>query len=146
MGWWARAAVGEGKGWWQRAWRGMVVVAKGTTVCHVTFTYVGFLSQVNGPSMFPTFEGRGWNVVLAEALPGLHDRVGVGDVVICTRPVNAREAVIKRVTAVAGQTVTLYSRNSPAPTRLEARTPPLPPCCPVLLVLSTCGRAFGLLF
>jgi signal peptidase I len=35
------------------------------------------LSQVDGPSMFPTFTGRGdW--VLAEALPGLSDRVQVG--------------------------------------------------------------------
>lgn len=33
--------------------------------------------QVDGPSMFPTFPGRGeW--VLAEALPGLADRVKVG--------------------------------------------------------------------
>lgn len=35
--------------------------------------------QVNGPSMFPTFNGRGWNVVVAEALPGVHDRVKVGE-------------------------------------------------------------------
>jgi hypothetical protein len=42
-----------------------------------------------------------------------------GDVVICIRPVNARESVIKRVTAVEGQTVSLYSRGSTAPTRLQ---------------------------
>jgi hypothetical protein len=29
--------------------------------------------------MFPTFNGRGWNVVVAEALPGVHDRVEVGE-------------------------------------------------------------------
>ncbi|KIZ02486.1 inner membrane protease subunit 1 [Monoraphidium neglectum] len=72
--------------------------------------------------MFPTFNGRGWNVVVAEALPGVHDRVEVGDVVICIRPVNARESVIKRVTAVEGQTVSLYSRGSTAPTRLQVPT------------------------
>jgi hypothetical protein len=34
-------------------------------------------AQVDGPSMFPTFPGKGeW--VLAEALPGLADRVQVG--------------------------------------------------------------------
>lgn len=33
--------------------------------------------QVDGPSMFPTFTGRG-DLVLAEALPGLADRVTLG--------------------------------------------------------------------
>jgi signal peptidase I len=34
--------------------------------------------QVDGPSMFPTFTGRGdW--VLVEALPGFTDRIEVGE-------------------------------------------------------------------
>jgi hypothetical protein len=46
-----------------------------------------------------------------------------GDVVIALRPINAEERVIKRVTAVAGDTVTVYARGSAAPTRIEVRRP-----------------------
>ncbi|GBF97650.1 mitochondrial inner membrane protease subunit 1 [Raphidocelis subcapitata] len=127
MGWWAAAAAGaaagkggQGTAATLRKWtaRG----AKTAAVLHVTFNYVAFFSQINGPSMFPTFSGRGWNVVVAEALPGMQDRVAAGDVVICIRPVNARENVIKRVTAVAGQRVTLFTRGGGAPTTLEVPT------------------------
>lgn len=108
--------------WRRRVWDFVVVATKVTSACHIAFNYIGFFSQVNGPSMFPTFNGRGWNVVVAEALPGVHDRVQVGDVVISIRPVNARESVIKRVTAVAGQTVMLYSRGGSVPTPLQVPT------------------------
>lgn len=39
----------------------------------------------------------------------------LGDVVICTRPVNARENIIKRVAAVAGEKVTVYEPRGSLP-------------------------------
>lgn len=119
--WWARATSAADAStsapppppspppWPARAWRAAARAAKLGAALHVGFSYVAFFSQVNGPSMFPTFGGRGWNVVLAEALPGVQDRVSPGDVVICVRPVNPKESVIKRVTAVAGDTVAVYA-------------------------------------
>jgi hypothetical protein len=44
-----------------------------------------------------------------------------GDVVISTRPVQADENIIKRVTAVEGQTVNLYKPGSIAPVQIQVR-------------------------
>lgn len=41
-------------------------------------TAAALVGQVQGPSMFPTFRGWGVNIVFAECLPGVADRVGVG--------------------------------------------------------------------
>lgn len=128
MSWWARAAAAASAAappppWRVRARRGAWLAIKAGAALHVGFNYVAFFSSVNGPSMFPTFTGRGWNVVVAEALPGVQDRVRTGDVVICVRPVNPRESVIKRVAAVAGDTVTLYTARGGGgpPARVEVR-------------------------
>jgi len=56
--------------------------------------------------MFPALASSG-EVVLAECLPGMHGRVREGDVVICVRPVEASEHIVKRVAAVAGQQVAI---------------------------------------
>lgn len=61
--------------------------------------------------MFPAFAASG-EVVLAECLPGLPSRVKKGDVVICVRPVDASEHIVKRVAAVAGETVTVYYHSA----------------------------------
>jgi len=74
------------------------------TICH----YGMFMSWVDGPSMLPTFPGRGWNTVLAECLPGVASRVQLGDVVICKQPNAVTQNVIKRVTAVEGQQVSVF--------------------------------------
>eukprot|EP00195_Chlamydomonas_chlamydogama_P015273 CAMPEP_0202893102 /NCGR_PEP_ID=MMETSP1392-20130828/2743_1 /ASSEMBLY_ACC=CAM_ASM_000868 /TAXON_ID=225041 /ORGANISM="Chlamydomonas chlamydogama, Strain SAG 11-48b" /LENGTH=117 /DNA_ID=CAMNT_0049577305 /DNA_START=191 /DNA_END=541 /DNA_ORIENTATION=- len=57
--------------------------------------------------MFPTFAGHG-DIVLVEAICKQIDGIKPGDVVICTRPVNPAENIIKRVTAVAGEEVVVY--------------------------------------
>lgn len=81
------------------------------------YSFVGFVSYVDGPSMFPTFAGRNdW--VFAEALPGVADRVRVGDVVIAARPIKVDDRVIKRVAAAAGDTVSVYRPGQVAPTQV----------------------------
>uniref|UniRef100_A0A383VE91 Peptidase S26 domain-containing protein n=1 Tax=Tetradesmus obliquus TaxID=3088 RepID=A0A383VE91_TETOB len=103
---------------WHKALRGAVGFVRGVSCFYVVYNYGGFLSKVDGPSMFPTFTGRGdW--VVAEALPGLSDRVQVGDVVISTRPIQADENIIKRVTAVQGQTVNVDKAGSIAPVQIQ---------------------------
>jgi hypothetical protein len=52
--------------------------------------------------------------VLAECLPGLSNRVKKGDVVICVRPVDASEHIVKRVVATAGEEVVVWRGAPPA--------------------------------
>jgi hypothetical protein len=47
-------------------------------VLKASFKNNPILLQVDGPSMFPTFAGKG-DLVVAEALPGVTDRVAVGE-------------------------------------------------------------------
>jgi hypothetical protein len=57
--------------------------------------------QVDGPSMFPTFTGRGdW--VVAEALPGLSDRVQVGECVCWTQTMQTAAAAVRLYSALSG--------------------------------------------
>lgn len=95
---------------------------QGACLYHVICNYGGFFSTVQGPSMFPTFRGWGINIVFAECLPGVADRVGVGDVVICSQPSDVRDHVIKRVTALAGQDVAVFKPGSAVP--LHITVPP----------------------
>eukprot|EP00879_Flechtneria_rotunda_P012745 GHRR01013309.1.p1 GENE.GHRR01013309.1~~GHRR01013309.1.p1 ORF type:complete len:156 (+),score=33.31 GHRR01013309.1:197-664(+) len=91
---------------------------RGISCFYVLYKYGGFPSQVDGPSMFPTFTGRGdW--VVAQALPGLADRIQVGDIVISIRPIQADENIIKRVTAVQGQTVNVFRPGQLPPTQVK---------------------------
>ncbi|KAJ9529817.1 hypothetical protein QJQ45_022213 [Haematococcus lacustris] len=62
---------------------------------------------VSGPSMFPTFSGHN-DIVVVDALTPIFNGVQAGDVVICVRPVDPSEHIIKRVVAVAGDEVVLY--------------------------------------
>lgn len=57
--------------------------------------------------MFPTFTGRD-DIVLVEAVSPMLDRLEKGDVVICVRPVDPGEHIIKRVVALAGEEVLVY--------------------------------------
>lgn len=105
----------------QILWRSSVTLVKAVSVCHIVFAYGGFPTQIDGPSMFPTFTGRGeW--VLVETLPGLADRVKLGDIVIASRPIAPNENIIKRVTALQGQEVKVYRRGDLSP--LVVRVPP----------------------
>ncbi|KAJ9529668.1 hypothetical protein QJQ45_014404, partial [Haematococcus lacustris] len=57
--------------------------------------------------MFPTFSGHN-DIVVVDALTPIFNGVQAGDVVICVRPVDPSEHIIKRVVAVAGDEVVLY--------------------------------------
>jgi inner membrane protease subunit 1 len=81
--------------------------SKACALFYVVTHHVAFPSLVTGPSMFPSFASSG-EVVLAECLPGVRERVKRGDVVICTRPVDSREHIVKRVAAVAGERVRVW--------------------------------------
>ncbi|GFH26781.1 mitochondrial inner membrane signal peptidase, partial [Haematococcus lacustris] len=74
---------------------------------YVFSKYGCFLSRVSGPSMFPTFSGHN-DIVVVDALTPIFNGVQAGDVVICVRPVDPSEHIIKRVVAVAGDEVVLY--------------------------------------
>eukprot|EP00878_Enallax_costatus_P006487 GHUV01006801.1.p1 GENE.GHUV01006801.1~~GHUV01006801.1.p1 ORF type:complete len:156 (+),score=26.43 GHUV01006801.1:745-1212(+) len=101
--------------------RKVAAFIRGISCFYVFYNYGGFISKVDGPSMFPTFTGRGdW--VIAEALPGLCDRVQVGDVIISTRPIAADENIIKRITAMEGQTVVFFKPGDPSP--VPVKVPP----------------------
>eukprot|EP00197_Chlamydomonas_leiostraca_P005315 CAMPEP_0202858956 /NCGR_PEP_ID=MMETSP1391-20130828/1279_1 /ASSEMBLY_ACC=CAM_ASM_000867 /TAXON_ID=1034604 /ORGANISM="Chlamydomonas leiostraca, Strain SAG 11-49" /LENGTH=126 /DNA_ID=CAMNT_0049537943 /DNA_START=181 /DNA_END=561 /DNA_ORIENTATION=+ len=64
--------------------------------------------------MFPTFTGRD-DIVLVEAVSPMLDRIGKGDVVICVRPVDPGEHIIKRVVALGGEEVLVYpTADNPA--------------------------------
>ncbi|KXZ50500.1 hypothetical protein GPECTOR_16g675 [Gonium pectorale] len=91
--------------------------------CFYVFSRYGlFVTKVTGPSMYPTFGGRG-DLVIAEAVTPMWGELQPGDVVICTRPVDPAEAIIKRVTAVQGEEVLLYPDREHAGVRRE-KVPP----------------------
>lgn len=84
--------------------------------------YGGFVSGVYGPSMFPTFGGKG-DLVLADAFTVHFGTLEPGDVVICIKPEDPRDSVIKRVVAVAGQEVTLHPNKTTSFSR-NLKVPP----------------------
>jgi inner membrane protease subunit 1 len=79
-----------------------------------------FASYVQGPSMYPTFKGRGDEVVLVDAFTPWAGRISKGDIVICSRPMasSSHEVVIKRVHAMEKEMVTLYPDAQHADVRL----------------------------
>eukprot|EP00775_Hariotina_reticulata_P001201 gene1200-1539_t len=105
----------------QNALQKLMTSIKCVSCIYVVYNYGGFISKVDGPSMFPTFTGRG-DFVLVEALPGFTDRIQVGDIVICTRPIQADENIIKRVTAVEGQQVNVFRPGQLTP--VQVKVPP----------------------
>jgi hypothetical protein len=48
---------------------------------------------------------------------------GAGDIVICTRPIQADENIIKRVTAVEGQQVNVFRPGQLAPVQVKVGQP-----------------------
>jgi len=80
---------------------------QGATVLYCLSKYGVFVSRVTGDSMFPTYMGDD-EKVLVEAITPMLGRITPGDVVICVRPVDAREHIIKRVMGIAGDEVLLY--------------------------------------
>ncbi|KAG2488345.1 hypothetical protein HYH03_013035 [Edaphochlamys debaryana] len=91
-------------------------------IVYVVSRYGVFVSKVTGPSMYPTFVGRG-DFVIAEALTPLWGQLKPGDVVICTRPVDPAESIIKRVVALEGSEVTLYPDRDSSEVRRQ-KVPP----------------------
>lgn len=81
--------------------------------------YGFFMSRVQGPSMYPTFKGRD-EVVLVDAFTPWAGNIKKGDIVICTRPMSStvHDNVIKRVSAIEMETVTLYPDINHADVRL----------------------------
>jgi signal peptidase I len=67
---------------------------------------VGFVSQVQGPSMLPTFNSSGDFVLVRRW--GLLDDLQVGSLVVSVSPYDADRLVIKRVVAVAGDILPNY--------------------------------------
>lgn len=63
--------------------------------------------------------------------------IPAGDIIISTRPVNPRERIIKRVTALQGQQVNVYQRGVVAPLVVTVS------CCCVITLISWlfCGTA-----
>ncbi|KAG1671880.1 hypothetical protein FOA52_003447 [Chlamydomonas sp. UWO 241] len=86
---------------------GVVVFTHTLCTIYVVSQYGVFFSKVSGPSMFPTFSGQG-DVVVVDALSKWRGIIRPGDVVICSRPVDPKENIIKRVTAVGDQYVVVY--------------------------------------
>lgn len=102
----------------------MVIPVFLQAVCTVYLVsrYGVFVNNVTGPSMLPTFAGRNdW--VLAEAVTPIWGTLKPGDVVICTRPVNPAENVIKRIAATEGSDVILYPDRDNAHVRRVAVPP-----------------------
>ncbi|GFR45042.1 hypothetical protein Agub_g6412 [Astrephomene gubernaculifera] len=89
---------------------------------YVVSRYGVFVSKVTGPSMFPTFAGRG-DFVIAEAVTPMWGQLHKGDVVICTRPVDPAESIIKRVVALEGEEVVLYPDRESSEVR-RIKVPP----------------------
>ncbi|MEW5297922.1 MAG: hypothetical protein WDW36_001100 [Sanguina aurantia] len=104
----------------QSGWK-TIANASYTFLCSASAVWVltkygVFISKVEGPSMFPTFSGRG-DIIIAEAITPTWGTIVVGDVVICTRPVNPRECIIKRVVATEGNEVTVFPDKTHANVR-----------------------------
>nr|XP_016440146.1 PREDICTED: mitochondrial inner membrane protease subunit 1 isoform X1 [Nicotiana tabacum] len=68
--------------------------------CHGMYVY--------GPSMLPTLNLTG-DVLLAEHLSPLLDKLGPGDVVLVRSPDNPRKTVTKRIVGMEGDTVTFLA-------------------------------------
>lgn len=103
---------------WQAIWRPVAQFTRGICIFFTVTQHGAFVSKVDGPSMYPTFTGRG-DMVFAECFPYICDRVKTGDVVIAIRPVAPDENIIKRVTAVQGEKVTFYQGTTAEPTTLQ---------------------------
>ncbi|GAX82260.1 hypothetical protein CEUSTIGMA_g9688.t1 [Chlamydomonas eustigma] len=92
---------------WSSVFNAGIVFTRSLSCFYVLGTYGAFLSKVSGPSMFPTFSGQG-DIVIVEAVSRWLGKISSGDVVICIRPVDPRENIIKRVTAGENEVVVVY--------------------------------------
>mmetsp|Transcript_23493 Transcript_23493/g.64778 ORF Transcript_23493/g.64778 Transcript_23493/m.64778 type:complete len:163 (+) Transcript_23493:133-621(+) len=97
--------------WGQTAFKGFLrdcsAFVRTLSVFHVFGQYGCYLSTVSGPSMFPTFSGQN-EFVVVQAVSPLLGPITRGDVVICIRPVDPSEHIVKRVSAVAGEEVLIF--------------------------------------
>lgn len=107
---------------WKRAWNVGVVFTGSLCTFYAISKYGAFISKVSGPSMFPTFSGQG-DIVLVDATTRWNDTIKPGDIVICSRPVDPSENIIKRVTAVADEVVVVYPDRDHADIR-RVQVPP----------------------
>ncbi|KAL9378085.1 hypothetical protein Peur_029420 [Populus x canadensis] len=89
----------------KEAFNGSFLVAKALCFLHVTKTYVFTVASLYGPSMLPTFNISG-DLALAEKISHKLGKVGAGDIVLVTSPVEPRKIVTKRVIGVEGDSVT----------------------------------------
>ncbi|OIT35043.1 PREDICTED: mitochondrial inner membrane protease subunit 1 [Nicotiana attenuata] len=85
-----------------------LLVAKFLCLLHVTNNYICSPVMVYGPSMLPTLNLTG-DVLLAEHLSPLLDKLGPGDVVLVRSPDNPRKTVTKRIVGMEGDTVTFLA-------------------------------------
>jgi len=92
---------------WSQLWGAGAVFTQTLCGFYLLSKYGVFLSKVSGPSMFPTFSGKG-DVVVVDAFSKWTGNIRKGDVIICVRPVNPNESIIKRVAGVEDEYVLVY--------------------------------------
>lgn len=110
------------RSWLSRRRSTFTLFVQSVSLVYVFSRYGVFVSKVTGPSMLPTFGGRG-DFVIVEAITPTWGQLAHGDVVICTRPVAPAESVIKRVVALEGEEVILYpDRDNPGIRRVKVPT------------------------
>lgn len=92
---------------------GTLLISKFLCFLHVTNKYLCTIALVYGPSMLPTFNLTG-DLVLADRISILFNRVGKGDIVLVRSPENPRKIVTKRVMGMEGDRVSfiLDPKNS----------------------------------
>ncbi|XP_060189419.1 mitochondrial ATP-independent inner membrane protease subunit 1a [Lycium barbarum] len=88
-----------------------LLIAKFLCLLHVTNNYICSPVMVYGPSMLPTLNLTG-DVLLAEHVSPLLDKVGPGDVVLVRSPDNPKKTVTKRIVGMEGDTVTFLADPS----------------------------------
>ncbi|CAK7337980.1 unnamed protein product [Dovyalis caffra] len=89
----------------KEAFNGSFFVAKALCFLHVTNTYVLSVVSLYGPSMLPIFNITG-DLALAERISHKFGKVGAGDIVLVTSPLEPRKIVTKRIIGVEGDSVT----------------------------------------
>mmetsp|Transcript_36731 Transcript_36731/g.92829 ORF Transcript_36731/g.92829 Transcript_36731/m.92829 type:complete len:189 (-) Transcript_36731:109-675(-) len=89
---------------------------------HCISEYLVDLSICVGPSMMPTLEKDGSLVVTEQVSPRL-GKLGLGDVVIATSPVDVRFTVCKRVTGMPGDRI-VQAPDGPGLPGKETIVPP----------------------
>eukprot|EP00050_Salpingoeca_kvevrii_P012590 m.23706 g.23706 ORF g.23706 m.23706 type:complete len:160 (-) comp4162_c0_seq1:77-556(-) len=78
---------------------------------HIAHNYVGHLTMCVGPSMLPTINSKG-DIVIEDCISKRLGLIKRGDIVVARSPRNPKILVAKRVTAVAGDEVTINPKSA----------------------------------